>query len=88
LGSEEIASWHLPKRLLIKAQMWTTKTPKVRPLLQLAVDTNAEDMVKLLLENKANVKARDKYGLTAYVYALKKGNPEIVKLIKEAGGKY
>ena len=45
-------------------------------------------MVKLLLDNKADVKARDKYGLTAYVYALKKGEPEIVKLIKDAGGKY
>ena len=58
------------------------------PLLQLAVDTGSEDMVKLLLENKANVKARDQYGLTAYVYALKKGKPEIIKLIKDAGGKY
>jgi hypothetical protein len=28
------------------------------------------------------------FGLTAYVYALKKGNAEIVKLIKDAGGSY
>ena len=44
--------------------------------------------MKLLLASKANVKARDQYGLTAYVYALKKGNAEIVNLIKNAGGKY
>ena len=58
------------------------------PILHLAVDTNSVEMVKLLLENKVNVKARDKYGLTAYVYALKKQNSEIVNLIKDAGGKY
>ena len=58
------------------------------PLLQLAVDTGSAEMVKLLLANKVNVKARDKYGLTAYVYALKKGNTEIVNLLKDAGGNY
>jgi uncharacterized protein len=52
------------------------------------VDNGQVAMVKLLVDNKANLKARDKYGLTAYVYALKKGKPEIVKIIKDAGGKY
>jgi uncharacterized protein len=56
--------------------------------LHLAVNNQAIDMVKLLVESKANLKARDKYGLTAYVYALKKGNSEVVKVIKDAGGKY
>ena len=55
------------------------------PLLNLAVDSNSVDLVNLILANKPDLKAQDKYGLTAYVYALKKGNPEIVKLIKDAG---
>jgi len=58
------------------------------PLLHLAVNNNAVDMAKLLLEYEANVKARDQYGLTAYVYALKAQNPAMVDLIKAAGGKY
>jgi uncharacterized protein len=58
------------------------------PILHLAVNNQSLNMVKLLVENKANLKARDKYGLTAYVYALKKGDADIVKIIKDAGGKY
>jgi uncharacterized protein len=34
------------------------------------------------------VKAKDQYGLTALVYALKGQNAEIVELIKNAGGSY
>jgi len=45
-------------------------------------------MVKLLLENNAKVKAKDQYGLTALVYALKGQHTEIIKLIKDAGGSY
>ena len=46
------------------------------------------ELVKLLLAHQVDLKARNKYGLTPYVYALKEGNPEIVALIKNAGGKY
>jgi ankyrin repeat protein len=41
-----------------------------------------------LLEHGAKVKATDQYGLTALVYAMKKKKPEMVKLIKDAGGSY
>jgi hypothetical protein len=34
------------------------------------------------------VKAKDQYGLTALVYALKGQRSEIVQLIKDAGGSY
>ena len=58
------------------------------PLLHIAVDNGNDEMVKLLLANNAKVKARDQYGLTALVYALKGQHTEIIKLIKEAGGGY
>jgi ankyrin repeat protein len=45
-------------------------------------------MVKLLLDNKAKVKAKDQYGLTALVYALKGQHTDIIRLIKDAGGTY
>jgi ankyrin repeat protein len=45
-------------------------------------------MVDLLIKSGANVKARDQYGLSALVYALKGKNPDIVKMIKDAGGSY
>jgi ankyrin repeat protein len=45
-------------------------------------------MVKLLLEHGAKLSAKDQYGLTALVYALKGQHTEIVQLIKAAGGSY
>jgi ankyrin repeat protein len=58
------------------------------PLLLFAVDTGSAPMVSLLLEHGADVKVKDQYGLTALVYAMKKKHPEIVKIIKDAGGSY
>ncbi|MEZ0210647.1 MAG: ankyrin repeat domain-containing protein, partial [Methylophilus sp.] len=58
------------------------------PLLHLAVSNNSPDMAELLIKHGADVKTRDQYGLTAYVYALKSQNPAMVELIKAAGGKY
>lgn len=58
------------------------------PILHFAVDNGNLDMVNFLLENKVNVKAKDKYGLTALVYALKGQHTEIAKAIKDAGGSY
>jgi ankyrin repeat protein len=57
-------------------------------MLQVAVDNGSLSMVQLLLESGADVKAKDQYGLTALVYALKGKNPEIVQMIKDAGGSY
>jgi ankyrin repeat protein len=45
-------------------------------------------MIQLFIESKVNLKAKDRYGLTALVYALKAKNTEIVDLIKNAGGSY
>jgi ankyrin repeat protein len=57
-------------------------------LLHIAVDNGNADIVKLLIEHKANVKAKDQYGLTALVYALKGQHTEIAQMIKDAGGSY
>ena len=40
------------------------------------------------MDAKVNLKARDQYGLTALVYALKNKDKNIVDLIKNAGGEY
>jgi ankyrin repeat protein len=58
------------------------------PLLHVAVDSGKTEIVKLLIEHDVNVKAKDQYGLTALVYALKGQHTEIAKMIKAAGGKY
>jgi ankyrin repeat protein len=58
------------------------------PLLHIAVNNGNTDMVKLLLDHSVKVKAKDQYGLTALVYALKGQHTEIIRLIREAGGSY
>jgi len=40
-------------------------------------------MVALLLKNKANAEATNKYGKTALMYAASKGHQEIVALLLE-----
>jgi ankyrin repeat protein len=45
-------------------------------------------MIQLFINSKVDLKAKDRYGLTALVYALKAKNSEIVDLIKNAGGNY
>ena len=53
-----------------------------------AVNATSAPLVRLLLDSGADVKAKDQYGLTALVYALKHQQPEIVKMLKDAGGSY
>ena len=43
------------------------------------------DIVKLLIEADAYVNTKDNYGGTALMLALEEGQPEIAKLLKEAG---
>ena len=45
-------------------------------------------MVDLLIRSGVNLKAKDQYGLTALVYALKNRSKEIVEMIKAGGGRY
>lgn len=59
-----------------------------QPILHYAVNNGNEAMVQLLLDHHVNVKAKDKYGLTALVYALKGQHTAIAKMIKAAGGNY
>jgi ankyrin repeat protein len=46
------------------------------------------ETVKLLLAHQVKLKAKDQYGLTALVYALKGQHSEIATLLKAAGGSY
>jgi ankyrin repeat protein len=45
-------------------------------------------MVQLFLDHHVNIKAKDQYGLTALVYAMKKQQHEMVTMLKDAGGSY
>lgn len=58
------------------------------PILHVAVSNDDQKMVDMLLARNVDVKAKDKYGLTALVYALKDQHTEIAKKIKAAGGHY
>jgi len=53
--------------------------------LLLAAKSGDKERVRLLLENGANVNARDRYGWTALMWAVFKGYKEIVKLLLENG---
>ncbi len=76
-------------KALIKAGAdYNHKDSEGTPLLHLAVDNGDEKLVDFLLENQVDVKAKDQYGLTALVYALKDQHTAIAKKIKAAGGHY
>jgi len=47
-----------------------------------------KDVVQLLLDNKADVNAKDKNrGATALVFAADNGHEDVVQLLKKAGAK-
>lgn len=58
---------------------------KWTPLIA-AVNVDNIEIVKLLLENGADVNHRDKINSTALKYAKIRGNKDIVKLLKQYGG--
>ena len=64
------------------------KDDQKTPLIHFAVFNNDYESVKLLIEYNVKLKARDQYGLTPYVYALKEKNKKIVEIIKDNGGTY
>lgn len=54
-------------------------------MLIAAVDHNNIDILKMLLEKKANVSFRDGFNTTAIIYAASNGEFEMVKLLVEYG---
>ena len=57
-------------------------------IIHYAVFSGSYESVKLLIDSKVNLKAKDQYGLTALVYALKEKNTQMIQIIKDYGGKY
>lgn len=55
---------------------------KLKTALHWAVQRNKVDMVKLLIENGANINLEDDKGKTAFDYAVKEKNDEIIKLFE------
>lgn len=76
------------KALIDAGADYNHKDSEGTPLLHLAVNNDDDKMVDLLLSHQVNVKAKDQYGLTALVYALKDKHTEIANKIKAAGGHY
>ena len=58
--------------------------PYLTPLMA-AADSGFTAIVNFLLDNNANVNAKDELGVTALVYAARKGNVDIVKLLLSRG---
>lgn len=56
--------------------------------LMYAIGGERLDMALLLLENGADLEAKDRYGQTALMYALNRGNFKIVQLLLEKGADF
>lgn len=83
LGYLEVCEYLLSqKNILINAKDKEGKTA-----LMHAVSNARTEIVKLLIEKKANVNARTNTEESALSIAIKIGRPEIVKLLKENGAK-
>lgn len=80
--------WEAAKALIDAGADYNHKDSEGTPLLHLAVNNDDDKTVELLLSHQVNVKAKDQYGLTALVYALKEKHTAIAKKIKAAGGHY
>lgn len=80
--------WEAAKALIEAGADYNHKDSEGTPLLHIAVNNDDDKTVDLLLSHQVNVKAKDQYGLTALVYALKEKHTEIAKKIKAAGGHY
>jgi ankyrin repeat protein len=72
--------------LLVKGADVNAKTDAGLTPLFFAVTLNA-DIVKLLLDKGANVNAKTKNGKTLLGFIKEKGNPEVIRMLKEAGAK-
>ncbi len=68
--------------------VWQTRPADGKTALHIAVMNGKYDACKLLLEEGADPKARDKHGKTALYYAWKTPYPGFVRLLRNADGKY
>ena len=57
-------------------------------IIHYAIFSGSYESLKLLIDSEVNLKAKDQYGLTALVYALKEKNAQMIQIIKDSGGKY
>ena len=56
--------------------------------LHIASANNDYQMIKLLLDNGANVKKKDKFGRTPFLLAIKNGNLKIASLLVRFGSDF
>ncbi len=71
-------------KALIKGADIEEVSEGMTPLL-IAMDLNLVKLAQFLLDHGANVHAKDSYGNTALYLAIRKKNPELVKLVLNAG---
>lgn len=71
-------------KALIKGADIEEVSEGMTPLL-LAIDLNLVKLAQFLLDHGANAHAKDSYGNTALYLAIRKKNPELVKLVLNAG---
>lgn len=70
--------------LLIKGANIDFKNINERTPLMIAIDNDAEDAVKILLDFGADIMAKDIHHQTALDIAQQKGNPSIIRMLEES----
>src|SRR5258708_10419706 len=74
------------RRLLAEGASPSTKNSEGKPVLIVAIELRSAEIVKLLLDNKADVNARDeKTGSTALMVAAFSGNNGIFQMLLDHG---
>jgi ankyrin repeat protein len=75
----EIARMLLAKGAEVNAREMRQATPLI---IAAAMDTTTPELIRLLIDNGADVKAQDRQGRTAYDFAAMRGNKEIMDMLK------
>jgi len=78
-------SIELAKLLLAKGVNVNTKDEDKKTALMWAVDNNFIELSKFLIENRADVNGKNKNGQTAFVMAKRRGNQQMVDMLKRHG---
>lgn len=83
-GHKDTAEWLIDRGVKVDSRIgryWNGRTP-----VSMAVVYGNEAIIKLLLENGADIEAKDDYNCTPLLLAVvKKGNTDIIKLLLENG---